>query len=175
MAAPPRPPALVSARLLVRPYTPGDVEEMHAVLLGDERAMALVGGALDLDQARASIEQSIAWAARDGLGFGPVVERASGRIVGEAGLVPFGGHGPDVELGYAFAPAYWGRGYASEIGRRLLDEAFGPLGLQRVVAVTKEENAGSRAVLRKLGFAAAGRRHAWNADQLYFVCERAGG
>jgi ribosomal-protein-alanine N-acetyltransferase len=172
MAAHPRPPALVTARLLARPYSIEDVEEMHAVLLGDEQAMELVGGALDLHRARAAIELNIAIGKREGLGFGPVVERASGRIVGEAGLVPFGGHGPEVELGYAFASAYWGRGYATEIGGRLLEEAFGPLGLQRVVAVTKEENTGSRNVLRKLGFTAAGRRHAWNAEQLFFVRER---
>ena len=171
MAARPHPPALLSARLLVRPYAIDDLAEMHAVLLGDERAMALVGGALDLAQARAAIELNIACHEREGLGFGPVVERASGRIVGEAGLVPFGGHGPEVELGYAFAPAYWGRGYATEIGGRLLEEAFGPLGLRRVVAVTKEENAASRHVLRKLGFADAGRRRAWDAEQLFFVCD----
>lgn len=171
MAARPYSPALLSARLLVRPYALEDATEMHAVLLGDERAMALVGGALDLARSRAGIEWSIACNEREGLGFGPVVERASGRIVGEAGLVPFGGHGPEVELGYAFAPACWGRGYATEIGRLLLEEAFGPLGLERVVAVTKEENAASRNVLRKLGFADAGRRHAWDAEQLFFVCE----
>ena len=165
---------IVSARLLVRPYAIDDVAAMHAVLLGDERAMALVGGALDPEQARTSIAQSIAWSERDGLGFGPVVERASGRIVGEAGLVPFGGHGPEVELGYAFATACWGRGYATEIGRRLLDEAFGVLGLERVVAVTKECNAGSRNVLRKLGFEPAGRCHEWGAEQLFFVCDRDG-
>ena len=162
-------PPILSARLLARPYEIGDVTAMHAVLLGDERAMALIGGPLDLEQARAGIEQSIAWNEREGLGFGPVIERATGAIVGEAGLVPFAGEGPEVELGYAFGPQHWGRGYATEIGRRLLEQAFGPLGLERVVAVTKEANAGSRNVLRKLGFEPAGRRHAWGSEQLFFV------
>ena len=57
-------------------------------------------------------------------------------MAGEAGLVPLGGEGPDIELGYGLGSAFWGRGLATELGRAILDEAFGPLGLQRVVAVT---------------------------------------
>jgi len=167
--------AIHSPRLLVRPYTLDDVGEMHALLLGDTRAMAHIGGPLDLAAARAGIELSIDWNARKGLGFGPVVERAGGRMVGEAGLVPFGGEGPGIELGYAFAPAFWGRGYATEIGGALLDEAFGALGLDRVVAVTRASNSGSRHVLDKLGFTPAGRRHVWGLWQLLFVRDRQSG
>lgn len=165
-------PAILSARLLLRPYTIDDVDEMHAVLLGDARAMEKIGGPLELAAARVAIVRQITAYQLDGLAFGPVLERASGRIVGEAGLVPLGGHGPEVELGYAFGPGHWGRGYATEIGRALLDEAFGALEHERVVAVTKEINVASRHVLDKLGFAPAGRRHEWGHEQLYFVCER---
>jgi RimJ/RimL family protein N-acetyltransferase len=41
-----------------------------------------------------------------------------------------------------------------------------------VVATTREANTGSRHVLAKLGFAPAGRRRAWGAEQLFFVRER---
>lgn len=50
----------------------------------------------------------------------------------------------------------------------MVAEAFGPLGLGRVVAVTREENTASQRVLAKLGFAPAGRRHVRGADQLLF-------
>jgi len=57
-----------------------------------------------------------------------------------------------VELLYAIAPAYWGRGYATEIARTLTGLALGPLDLESVVAYTLPENAASRRVMEKVGF-----------------------
>ena len=107
-----------------------------------------------------------------GFSFWPVIERSSGDLVGEAGLFPLDPEGPDIALGYAFGTAYWGRGYATEAARAVLAEGFGPLDLQRVVAITREANAGSRNVLHKLGFEMEGIRHVWGAEQLFFVLER---
>ncbi len=163
---------ILTERLALRPYDPDDVAQIHTVLYGDPEAMRLLGGPLDVHGARAAVERYIAQLRREGYSFAPVIERETGLIAGEAGLYPFAGGGPDVELGYALGPAFWGRGYATEAGRALLAEAFGPLGVDRVVAVTREENTGSRHVLAKLGFIPAGRRHAWGFEQLYFVRER---
>ena len=56
-----------------------------------------------------------------------------------------------VEVGYIFAPAYGGRGYATETVRALLDLAFGELGARRVVARVDERNTASRRLLERLG------------------------
>jgi RimJ/RimL family protein N-acetyltransferase len=101
-----------------------------------------------------------------------VIERESGLLCGEAGLFPLAPDGPDVALGYAFGSAYWGRGYATEAATAVLAEAFGPLGLERLVAITREANFGSRRVLAKLGFEEHGLRHVWGAEQLFFTLER---
>jgi len=101
-----------------------------------------------------------------------VLERETGEVVGEAGLKPFEDGGRDVEIGYAFGPASWGRGYATEAGRAILNEAFGPLGLERIVAVTSEENSRSQRVLAKLGFILVGRRDVYEGNLPYFVLER---
>lgn len=53
---------------------------------------------------------------------------------------------------------WWGRGYAREAARATLDEAFGPLGLERVIAVTRPENHRSQRVLERLGFTLTGMR-----------------
>ena len=109
-----------------------------------------------------------------GFSFWPVIERESGHLIGEAGLFPLTPGGPDIALGYAFGAPYWGQGYATEASRAVLAEAFGPLGLERVVAITREANFGSRRVLGKLGFRIDGCRHVWGAEQLYFVLDRDG-
>ena len=54
----------------------------------------------------------------------------------------------------------------------MLEEGFGPLGLDRIVAITREANHRSRHVLGKLSFRLDGTRHVWGAEQLYFVSER---
>lgn len=154
----------------MRPYVIDDVDEIHRVLYGDPDAMRTLGGAITLDATRGQVERYIAQHEHDGNSCWAVLDRATGAMAGEAGLVPFGAEGPDIELGYGFGTAYWGRGLATEVGRALLAEAFGPRGLTRVVAVTLPDNLASQRVLTKLGFTPAGRRHVWGAEQLYYVC-----
>lgn len=164
---------ITTRRLALRPYKPDDVAAAHAVLYGDAEAMRLIGGAVDIDETRRRIEFYIALHEQTGTSFGVVIERATGTIVGEAGLLPFQGKGPEFELGYAFGAPYWGRGYATETGRALLAHAFETLDQDHVVAVTHPANAGSRHVLEKLGFVQQpGRIEAWGAEQLYFVARR---
>jgi RimJ/RimL family protein N-acetyltransferase len=57
-----------------------------------------------------------------------------------------------LEVGYIFAPASGGRGYATESVRATVDLAFGPLGARRVIARVDDRNAASCALLNRLGF-----------------------
>ena len=79
----------------------------------------------------------------------------------------------EVELGYRFRRTAWGRGVATEAATACLDHAFRTLGLAEVVAVVDAENQGSLRVIAKLGFGAAGRRHAYRKDLLFYRLERA--
>jgi ribosomal-protein-alanine N-acetyltransferase len=163
---------ILTERLTLRAYESGDLHALHTVLYSDDEAMALLGGARDLAATRAALERSIRQQRADGYSFWPVIERHTGALVGEAGLFPLTPRGSEISLGYAFGPDYWGRGYATEAARAVLAEAFGPLGMPRVVAITREANHGSRNVLGKLGFRMEGCRHVWGAEQLYFVLDR---
>ena len=159
-------------RLVLRPYEADDLQQLHAVLYSDVNAMRLLGGPRDLPGTRFALERSMTQQEITGFSFWPVIERESGLLVGEAGLFPLSPDGPDVALGYAFGSRWWGRGYATEASRGVIAEAFGPIGLDRLVAITRECNRGSRHVLEKLGFRMEGVRHVWGAEQLFFVLER---
>jgi len=163
---------IFTERLVLRPYEAGDLEQLHAVLYSDIDAMRLLGGPRDLAGTRFALERSMTQQEITGYSFWPVIERESGLLVGEAGLFPLSPDGPDVALGYAFGARWWGRGYATEAARAVIGEAFGYLGLGRLVAITREANLGSRHVLEKLGFRMEGVRHVWGAEQLFFVLER---
>lgn len=82
------------------------------------------------------------------------LEDATSRIVGCIGLDRMERGG--VELGYWIAPEAWGRGYATEAGRAVIDIAR----TLRVPALTAShfaDNPASGRVLRKLGFRPTGR------------------
>ena len=64
--------------------------------------------------------------------------------------------GGDMLLGYWLTPSAWGRGYATEAGRAVVDMARHALPLRRLTAWHFTDNPASGAVLRKLGFRASG-------------------
>ena len=72
------------------------------------------------------------------------------------GLMAEGGHEQLVfwsepELGYRLRAASWGRGYATEGSRALVERAFRELRAERVTAETMAVNIASRRVLEKAG------------------------
>jgi [ribosomal protein S5]-alanine N-acetyltransferase len=78
-----------------------------------------------------------------------IVTRDDGRLVGACGMAIASGEG---SLGYALAPAAWGRGYATEAATAMLALGFTQVGIRRAVASCLAGNTGSAAVLHKLGF-----------------------
>ncbi|KTT75738.1 GNAT family N-acetyltransferase [Sphingomonas endophytica] len=77
------------------------------------------------------------------------------RLIGGIGL--HRADNGDHELGYWLTPDTWGRGYATEAGRAVIDIARHALPLTRVTAYHHADNPASGHVLRKLGFVETGR------------------
>ena len=86
-----------------------------------------------------------------GYGFWAAIERASGEFIGWFHLRPglTDGRHDEPELGYRLRRASWGRGYATEGSRALVEKAFTELGARRVWAETMTVNAASRRVMEK--------------------------
>jgi ribosomal-protein-alanine N-acetyltransferase len=157
-------PPLHCGRLDLRRLSGADHEALAGVF-GDPEVMRFVGaGRRPLDDAAVAAALVRAEEHWDERGFGPlaVVERASGRLVGEAGLQLLEG-GPDVELTYTFARAAWGRGYATEAARAVLLWGFAGLRLPRIVAVAHPSHAASLRVMHKLGMTPQGGRECYGA------------
>jgi RimJ/RimL family protein N-acetyltransferase len=58
---------------------------------------------------------------------------------------------PAVEAAWRLARPYWGKGYAHEAARAAIEDGFGRLGLDEIVAFTVPANRASRRVMEKLG------------------------
>jgi len=89
------------------------------------------------------------WTLR-GYGMLAIEEKATGAFAGRAGF--FNPEGwPGFEVGWTLAKEYWGRGYATESARRLLEHAFTAMGRDHVISVIHPENAPSIRVAERIG------------------------
>lgn len=91
-----------------------------------------------------------------GIGRWAVVEKESEEVLGWAGLkffdVELNGHVDFYELGYRFKQKHWGKGYATESARALIQFGFENRKVESIFAITHLENQASIHVLQKLGF-----------------------
>jgi len=88
---------------------------------------------------------------RFGFGLYIVQLKRSGASIGICGLLKRETL-RDVDIGFAFLPRFWSRGYAFESAAAVREHARNDIGLQRLVAIVDPVNAGSIRVLEKLGF-----------------------
>lgn len=144
---------LATPRLALRPFVLSDIAPYAAIRAKPEVVAMLPGGPGAAARAAADAERLVtAWAALPP-GGAPwaVEEKGGGRLLGHLGLRPLPELGGETELLYMLDSGAWGRGLATEGGAAALGAAFGPLGLRRVIALARPENAASVAVMRKLG------------------------
>ena len=85
-----------------------------------------------------------------GFGLWHVARKVDGVAAGMCGLLKRDNL-PDVDIGYAFLPEYWGFGFASEAAEATMRHGAGKFGLKRVIAVVSPGNDASIRLLEKLG------------------------
>ena len=99
--------------------------------------------------------------------------RSSGQMIGRAGFGIFEETG-ETELGYSFAKAFWGHGYATECASAALDWIFAHTNLSHVIAFAAVENLGSRRVLEKIGMEFSEIRPWKGTPNAFYRCSRPG-
>lgn len=121
-------------------------------LLNEQSFLRFIGdkGVRTLDDARKYILGQIASYERFGFGLYLTQRKQDGARLGICGLVKRASL-DDIDIGFAFAPAFWSQGYAVESASAVLAHAAGVLGLPRIVAVTNPDNDSSIRLLDKLG------------------------
>jgi [ribosomal protein S5]-alanine N-acetyltransferase len=143
---------LTTKRLALRRLSPADAEFI-VELLNDAAFLRFIGdkAVRDVDDARRYIlDGPVASYERNGFGLWLVALKETGVSIGICGLLKRESL-PDVDIGFAFLPAYRSQGYAFESASAVLDYGRTELGLKRIVAITSSDNAGSIRVLEKMG------------------------
>lgn len=158
-------PSLETERLLLRPWRPAEDLDAMASLNADAEVMRFVAPNRPLGRAEtaAQLHRIVAHWDEHGFGLWAVVPRAEpgAACIGFAGLaVPsfLPAILPAVEVGWRLAPAFWGRGLATEAARASVAFGFERLGLRSIVSVIEVGNERSVRVAEKLGMRLASHR-----------------
>src|SRR4051794_23895785 len=143
---------LRTARLTLDRITADDAEFICA-LLTEPSFLRYIGdrGVRTVDDARRYIDNGpVASYAANGFGLYLVRLTESGTPMGMCGLLKRETL-EDVDVGFAFLPAFWGNGYARESARAVMQHARDDFGLTRLAAIVSPDNTASIAVLEALG------------------------
>jgi RimJ/RimL family protein N-acetyltransferase len=143
-------------RLALRPHTLEDFTA-SAALWGDPLVTRYIGGKPSTpEEVWSRVLRYIGHWTALGYGFWAVLEKETGRFVGEAGIADFKRDmTPAIdapEVGWAFAPSAQGKGYATEAVRAALAWGETHLGARRTMCIIAPDNEPSIRVAVKCGF-----------------------
>ena len=139
-------------RLLLR-YLSSEDAEFILELLNEPSFIRNIGdrGVRTIDDANSYILNGpVASYAKNGFGLYLVKLKETNESIGMCGLIRRDTL-EDVDIGYAFLPKFWSKGYAVESAQAVKEYAKNVIGLDRIVAITDPENEGSIRVLEKIG------------------------
>lgn len=147
----PAPYPLRSERLALTDLREHDFASTYAMDT-DEQVMRYIGGAetRPFDEYRAFITQRLGLWLSDRFHMWAMRPHGGEEFLGWVMLKPIRDT-PHVEVGYRMPPSSWGKGYATEATRAVLDYGFNTVGLDEITAVTHPDNAASQHVLTKCG------------------------
>lgn len=160
----------MTQRLILREFTPEDLPAFLAHQ-ADPRLHEFYGPEdLGADPARGLVETFIRWAAespRRNYQLAIARREDSKELIGTCGVRLEGCEAGMAEFGLQLAPEHWGRGFATEAARAILDFGFRDLGLEAVHGVTVTENIRVQRLVAKLDFTPLETRPgpAWMSDR----------
>lgn len=146
-----------TARLLLEPIRAEHAVELIPILL-DERVAVWFKAPEDPmpvpdDVIASTNRKAVDWTSR-GIGYWLMRDRHTGEAVGRGGLQYTLDTGvEELEVGWAVAPARWGRGLATEMADAAIAYAWEELDLDQLITFTITNNTASRRVMEKTGFA----------------------
>jgi [ribosomal protein S5]-alanine N-acetyltransferase len=126
---------------------------LAVAIWGDPQVTRLVAdlGNPSEEQARVRLALEMANLAAFGVQYWPIF-LLEGEHLGCCGLRPYRPEEGVFELGAHILPKHWKHGYAIEATRRVIEHAFGPLGIKALFARHNPHNSGSVRIVEKLGF-----------------------
>lgn len=162
---------LTTERSVLRELVPEDFDEV-CNLLQDERTMYAYEGAFSDDEVREWIDRQIGRYRRDGFGLWGMVEKSSGKLIGQCGItLQQWGERTVPEVGYLLRRDFWHRGFATEAARACIDYAFVTLDIAEIFSIIRDTNRASQRVAIRNGMSPVGEfvKHYRGVDMPHIV------
>lgn len=142
---------LQTERLILRPFTPADIEDLHAQL-SDPDAMRYYHHPSSREESEKWLQGILSDYGTNGFGMLAGCLKETGEYAGQAGVMRRQIDGRERHyLAYLIRKDLWGNGYATEAARCVVDYAFNDLGIEKVEALIRPDNTASVRVAEKLG------------------------
>lgn len=146
---------LETHRLMLRRLVSADLDALWALYSNPEIIKYIPDAPKTVSEAREELEWHMhGHPKHPELGLWATIHKETGRFIGRCGLLPWtiDGH-EEIEIAYALAQDFWGRGLATEAARAILHYGFAQLHLSRLICLIDPENTASRRVAEKIGMA----------------------
>ena len=164
---------IVTERLLIRPWLESDAGLMKAMARDMGYNCFTTPGRFAVENDEHALSRVREWILgfeQTGISKMPVFIRETNEFIGTCGFGPaqiF--NEPQIELAYRLLIDHWGKGYATEAARAMVNHAFTDLKREQVFAFIHPHNKASREVIIRLGFKKKGRHLHNGLDyDLYF-------
>lgn len=102
---------------------------------------------------------------------GAVIEKSTGKLIGLCGLNPYKENEPEIE--WKLGESFWGKGYATELGKKMINEAFIATKVRGIYGMAQIENSASRRVLEKIGMKYIGSQLFRNCEDAFYYISNA--
>ncbi|KGE19774.1 GNAT family N-acetyltransferase [Paenibacillus wynnii] len=145
-------PTLETERVILRKLTMDDAEDMYEYASDSEVAKYTTW------EAHNSIEDSVGFLNfliqkynNKQLAPWGIMLKSNQKVIGTCGYMNWIPQINRAELAYALSREFWGKGIMTEAANEILEFGFDKMKLNRIEAFCLSENAGSKALMRKIG------------------------
>ncbi|MBV1842356.1 GNAT family N-acetyltransferase [Photobacterium ganghwense] len=169
-------PSIRTPRLYVRPWHEGDLPSLHRIM-SNQSVHTYTGDApWTEEKARTELEwyqaNKMGWKWKGGYFNCPLVLVDCDTLIGKVGLNPYDESEQVAQIEWTISEEHWHQGYATEIGRAILEYAFREGGFKRIVGFTTSRNMSARQVMKKIGMVHIGDQEHNNRKLCVFQIQR---
>ncbi len=162
---------LETPRFIIRQWITADAEELWQIMADPKVHQFTDDHPWSLERAKRYIQFMLEKDFRTLEMFhGACILKSSSTIIGLTGLNPYLPKQPELE--WQFGVPFWGHGYATEIGKAVIEAAFASTEIERIYGMVNPQNRASMRVMEKIGMTCLGLREFRGEQDLFYQMER---
>ncbi|KLV03374.1 hypothetical protein ABT56_19830 [Photobacterium aquae] len=169
-------PSIKTQRLYIRPWHEGDLYSLHRIMSNQSVHTYTEEEPWTEAKARDVLEWFKAnrhgWQWRGHYFNCPLILSDCNTLIGRVGLNPYGDSEHDAEIEWTICEDHWHQGYATEIGRAIVEYGLREGGFRRIIGFTSNRNMSARQVMKKIGMEHIGDKERHNHKLCVFEITR---